>query len=120
MAKKVVVESVEERKNRIKAYLQGVDPAVRFVAESGMGLKRLFSEEVLLPPEYDYIEEPTRVVVKVRKDGNALPPSTACSNSAPRGATVIIFIWICGGISCPKTETFYSKQCNNLSHASSQ
>lgn len=57
MAKKVVVESVEERKNRIKAYLQGVDPAVRFVAESGMGLKRLFSEEVLLPPEYDFIVE---------------------------------------------------------------
>lgn len=50
MTKKVVVESVEERKNRIKEYLQGVDPAVRFVAESGMGLKRLFSEEVLLPP----------------------------------------------------------------------
>ena len=69
MAKKVVVESDEERKNRIKAYLQGVDPAVRFVAESGMGLKRLFSEEVLLPPEYDFIEEPTRIVVKVKKDG---------------------------------------------------
>jgi hypothetical protein len=69
MAKKVVIESVEERKNRIKEYLQGEDPVVRFVAESGMGLKRLFSEEVLLPPEYDYIEEPTRTVVKVRKDG---------------------------------------------------
>jgi len=68
MAKKVVVESVDERKNRIKAYLQGEDPAVRFVADSGMGLKRLFSEEVLLPPEFNYIEEPTRTVLKVRKD----------------------------------------------------
>ena len=67
MAKKVIKESVEERKNRIKGYLNGEDPVVRFVDENGMGLRHLYSEEVVLPPEYDYVEEPTRDIVKVRK-----------------------------------------------------
>lgn len=67
MAKKVIIESVEERKDRIKGYLNGEDPVVRFVDGNGMGLRHLYSEEVVLPPEYDYVEEPTRDIVKVRK-----------------------------------------------------
>ena len=66
MAKKRV-ESIEERKQRIQHYLGGDDPVVRYVEGNKMGLKRLWSEVVVVPASYDWIDVPAQHCVIVRK-----------------------------------------------------
>ena len=56
-----------ERKKRIHNYLGGEDPVVRYVEGNKMGLKRLWSEDVVVPASYDWIDVPTQHCVLVRK-----------------------------------------------------
>ena len=65
MAKKI--ETIDERKKRIHNYLGGEDPVVRYVEGNKMGLKRLWSEAVVVPASYDWIDVPTQHCLLVRK-----------------------------------------------------
>lgn len=69
MAKKIVVtnETLQDAKERVKMAFRPSDddPIVRFIGENGkMGLRHIFSEEVVEAPDKDFIEMPEAEVIE--------------------------------------------------------
>jgi hypothetical protein len=67
MAKKAVItnETLQEAKERVKKAFRpsDEDPIVRFIENGKMGLRHIFSEEVIEAPTKDYIEMPEAEVI---------------------------------------------------------
>lgn len=77
MAKKIVVttETLQDAKERVKKAFRpsDEDPIVRFIENGKMGLRHIFSEEVVEVPTKDFIEMPEPEVIEEKVwEGNAI------------------------------------------------